>query len=178
MSTKSSFAEQFGQQVQIRAVAPVSGGTSVRVNLRPEPGFAATVTFARALMRRGVKGSVARHVAEQLVMGRPATVEIPHYEGQPFQDELSPLGVLVTEPRKLAGDDIAALRKRLNLSQEQFANSVGLDVRTVQNWEQRRSALEGPTMLLIKLIEQCPHLVQRVAADDPSVSDVERFMAG
>jgi hypothetical protein len=163
MSMKSSFAEQFGQQVQIRAVDPVSGGTSVRVNLKPEPSFAATVTFARTLMRRGVKGSVARHVAEQLVMGRPATVEIPHYEGLPFQEELSLLGVRVTEPRKLAGDDLAALRKRLKLSQEQFANSVGLDV---------------PTMLLIKLIEQCPRLVQRVAADDPSVSEAERLMAG
>lgn len=78
----------------------------------------------------------------------------------------------------MSGGDLAALRKRLNLSQEQFANSVGLDVRTVQNWEQKRNMLDGPAALLIKLIEQCPHLVQRVAADDPAVVEAERLMAG
>lgn len=155
----------------------MSGGSRARLNLKADAGFAETVTFVRALVRRGVTGSVARHVAEQLVAGLPATVEMPQYEGAGLNEELARIGVHASEPRSIAGSDLAALRKRLNLSQEQFANSVGLDVRTVQNWEQRRSALDGPATLLLKLIERCPRIVQRVAADDPAVAEAERLMA-
>ncbi|QTC92776.1 helix-turn-helix domain-containing protein [Brevundimonas goettingensis] len=128
-----------------------------------------TVPFARALVRRGVKASVARAVAERLLTGRSAHLEIPRYDGAPLIQELRNLGVGAKRPLPASGRKLARTRKGLNLSQEQFANSVGLEVRTLQNWEQKRDEVfDGPTALLIKILELYPEVAQQVAADDPS----------
>ena len=151
----------------------MSSGSHARVVLVPRDKLTETVTLARALIRRGVKASVSKDVAERLSEGTPALVEIPQF-GVEFEQEVRPLGIDVAEPRPVHGDELAWLRKGLGLSQEQFANSLGLDVRTLQNWEQGRVSLEGPIALLVKLIGHYPHIVQRVAADDPTlIEEVE-----
>jgi len=166
MSMKSSFAEQFGQRVQTRDVARVNTGTRGRLNLKAKPGFTATVTLARELIRHGVKASVAKHVAETLFEGRAIQVVVPHYTRSSLKPALDRIGVVMREPRKPDGAVLKAVRDRLNVSQEQFANSLGLEVRTLQNWEQRRTEFDAPTALLVKLLEVAPELAQQVAADD------------
>jgi len=163
---KSSLSAQLGPRARIRVIDRVNSGYSADVVLRPERPLTATVTVARALIRRGVKASVARHVTETLAAGEAAFVHIPNDDGEPLRRDLAPFGVTASPPARLDGGSVAQVRRRLNLSQEQFANSVGLDVRTVQNWEQKRGALDGPAALLVKVIERYPRLVQRVAADD------------
>lgn len=176
MSTKSSFLEQLGPRVRVQAVDPIRTGTSARVNLRADTALGQTVPLARALIRRGVKGSVARDVADRLASGAAASVLLPHHDGQAFAEEIAGLGVFASVPKRVSGQALATLRKRLQLSQEQFANSIGLEVRTLQNWEQQRGALDAPTALLIKVLEHFPELVQRVAADDalPSFGEPPR----
>jgi putative transcriptional regulator len=163
---KSSLSAQLGPRVRIRAIDRVNSASSADVVLRPERPLTATVTLARALIRRGVKASVARHVAETLAAGEAAFIHLPNDDGEPLRGDLAQLGVVASPPSRLDGGSVAQVRRRLNLSQEQFANSVGLDVRTVQNWEQKRGALDGPAALLVKVIDRYPRLVQRVAADD------------
>jgi DNA-binding transcriptional regulator YiaG len=167
---KSSFAEQFEHRVRTRAVDLVSGGSSERISLRPQAGFTATVDVARALMRRGVRGRLAKFVTEQLAAGRPATVTIPHYDGTALKRELRQALVSASETRRVDGSHVAALRKRLHLTQEQFAGRFGLEVSTVRNWEQKRSALDGPAALLVKVMEYDPEVVERAAADDESAA--------
>jgi putative transcriptional regulator len=125
------------------------------------------VSLARALIRRGVTPSLARHVAERLLAGHATPVWLPHYDGAVLAHELDAIGVDLKTPEPVTGESLAALRKHLHLSQEQFANSVGLELRTLQNWEQNRVAFDAPTALLIKLLERLPNVVQRVAADEP-----------
>ncbi|HEY5070608.1 MAG TPA: helix-turn-helix domain-containing protein [Caulobacteraceae bacterium] len=168
MSTKSAFLEQLGPRVRIRAVDRVRSGSRARLNLNPGPDFKATVSLARSLMRRGVKASVARDVAERLAAGHAAPVTAPLFDGEAFIEELRRIGVGASPPKPADGGALAALRKQLKLSQEQFANSVGLEVRTLQNWEQKRGSFDAPTALLIKVIEQAPEIVQRIAADEPA----------
>jgi putative transcriptional regulator len=167
MSTKSSLMAQFGRRVRTQAIDRVLTGSRERVNLRPRAGFSATVSLARALIRRGVTGSLARHVAEQLLAGRSTPIWVPHYDGPALSHELDIIGVDLKTPEPISGEALAALRKDLHLSQEQFANSVGLELRTLQNWEQNRVAFDAPTTLLIKLLERYPAVVQSVAADEP-----------
>jgi putative transcriptional regulator len=167
---KSSLLAELGPRVRIQAIDRANSGSSADVILRPERPLTATVTLARALIRRGVKASVARHAAETLAAGEAAFVHIPRHDGASLGQELAPLGVTATPPKRLDGGSVAQVRRRLNLSQEQFANSVGLDVRTIQNWEQKRGALDGPAALLVKVIDRYPRLVQRVAADDAVAS--------
>ena len=73
-----------------------------------------------------------------------------------------------------SGPDIRALRERLGLSQEVFADRFGLSPRTVQQWEQRRRSPDGPTRLLLKVIEAEPDLVARiVASQNVALADVK-----
>lgn len=57
--------------------------------------------------------------------------------------------------------DIKAIRRRLGLSQAQFANRFGLSVRTVQQWEQGRAIPDRPARNLLKVIESAPEIVAR-----------------
>ena len=58
--------------------------------------------------------------------------------------------------------DVKAIRRRLGLSQAQFAARFGFSVRTVQQWEQGRAIPDRPARILLKVIERAPETVERV----------------
>ncbi len=58
--------------------------------------------------------------------------------------------------------DVRALRKRLGLSQAEFARRYLLSVRTVQQWEQDQREPSEPARVLLFAINRDPHAVQRV----------------
>jgi putative transcriptional regulator len=57
--------------------------------------------------------------------------------------------------------DVKAIRGSLGLSQSAFANRFGFSLRTVQEWEQQRSAPDVPARILLKVIETDPSAVER-----------------
>jgi putative transcriptional regulator len=57
--------------------------------------------------------------------------------------------------------DVAALRRRLKLSQAGFANRFGFSVATVRNWEQGRVLADGPARVLLAVIANEPQAVMR-----------------
>ena len=57
--------------------------------------------------------------------------------------------------------DVAALRKRLGLSQTRFAATFGFSPKTVRNWEQGLRHPEGPARILLQVIEREPEAVMR-----------------
>jgi putative transcriptional regulator len=65
------------------------------------------------------------------------------------------------------GPDVRALRERLGLSQEAFAERFQISLRTVQEWEQRRRVPEGPARTLLRVIERDPAAVERALASTP-----------
>ena len=60
-----------------------------------------------------------------------------------------------------AGPDIAAIRKRLGLSQDKFAKRFGLSAATIRDWEQGRRQPEAAARLLLKVIDYAPETVER-----------------
>lgn len=50
-----------------------------------------------------------------------------------------------------AGTDIAALRRFVRLTQQQFAQAMGISVHTLRNWEQGRRVPEGPAVALLRI---------------------------
>lgn len=58
--------------------------------------------------------------------------------------------------------DVKAVRRGLGLSQAAFASRFGVNLRTVQDWEQGRRRPEGPARLLLAVIERDPDVVPRV----------------
>jgi DNA-binding transcriptional regulator YiaG len=59
-----------------------------------------------------------------------------------------------------SGEDIAALRKFVGLSQEGFAAALGISVHTLRNWEQGRRRPEGPALALLRIAARHPHVVR------------------
>ena len=57
--------------------------------------------------------------------------------------------------------DLKAIRKGLNLTQQQFAQEFGLELRTVQDWEQGRVLPTGAARTLLRIIERDPEAVRR-----------------
>ena len=54
---------------------------------------------------------------------------------------------------------VANIRKRLHVSQAEFAYMIGVSIDTLQNWEQGRRRPEGPALALLKIAESNPETV-------------------
>jgi putative transcriptional regulator len=63
----------------------------------------------------------------------------------------------VSVPRQI---DVKAIRQRLNMSQREFARCFGFPVGTLRNWEQGHRTPEGPSRVLLTLIERIPDHVR------------------
>ena len=63
-----------------------------------------------------------------------------------------------------AAPDVAALRKRLGLSQDRFAKKFGLSPATVRDWEQGRRQPDAPARNFLRVIEYAPETVERAIA--------------
>jgi putative transcriptional regulator len=55
--------------------------------------------------------------------------------------------------------DIKTVRRKLNLSQSEFALMIGVSLSTLQNWEQGRRHPEGPAQALLKVAASNPKAV-------------------
>jgi putative transcriptional regulator len=62
--------------------------------------------------------------------------------------------------RVVAGPDVQSLRKRLGMTQEQFATAFDLSLRTVQGWEQRHWVPDGAGRVLLSLIAHDPEAIK------------------
>ena len=56
--------------------------------------------------------------------------------------------------------DVRATRKRLGLSQAEFAARFGFQPATLRNWEQGRTRPDGPARVLLAVIARHPEAVQ------------------
>jgi len=52
--------------------------------------------------------------------------------------------------------DVRAIREAAKISQTQFAKLIGVNVRTLQNWEQHRTRPTGPARALLKIVASDP----------------------
>ena len=53
---------------------------------------------------------------------------------------------------------VQAIRERTRLSQSEFADLIGVSVKTLQNWEQDRRRPTGPAAALLRIIDHEPVL--------------------
>jgi len=70
-----------------------------------------------------------------------------HMAGKPIRGARA---TVVDEP------DVRAIRKAADISQSKFAELIGVNVRTLQNWEQRRTRPTGPARALLKIVASNP----------------------
>lgn len=56
--------------------------------------------------------------------------------------------------------DVRAVRRKLGLSQSEFAVKFGFQPATLKNWEQRRTRPDGPARVLLAVIARHPEAVE------------------
>jgi len=56
--------------------------------------------------------------------------------------------------------DVRAVRRRLGLSQSEFAAKFGFQPATLRNWEQGRTRPDGPARVLLAVIARHPEAVE------------------
>ncbi len=62
-------------------------------------------------------------------------------------------GAKITE---LSEPDVRTIREAAKISQSQFAKLIGVTLRTLQNWQQRRTRPTGPVRALLKIVASDP----------------------
>jgi putative transcriptional regulator len=62
---------------------------------------------------------------------------------------------------KLRPGDVAALRRFVCLTQEQFARALGISVHTLRNWEQDRVTPDGPGLALLRIAARHPRIIRQ-----------------
>jgi len=60
--------------------------------------------------------------------------------------------------------DVKAIREKIGLSQASFANSFGLSVYSLRNWEQGKRRPDPAARAYLKVIEKAPDIVIKVLA--------------
>ena len=64
-----------------------------------------------------------------------------------------------------SAERILALRKRMKLSRQKFADRFGLDARAVQDWEQGRRVPDRAARVLLTVIERNPKAVEKALVE-------------
>lgn len=93
-----------------------------------------------------------RKLGDELVQSMAQA--LAHARGQP--------GGARTHKVAVKPDMIRKARKRLGLSQDQFAAAFGVSASTLRKWEQGQRTPTGAAKTLLKIIEREPKAVMRV----------------
>lgn len=62
--------------------------------------------------------------------------------------------------------DVKSIRVALGLTQSEFSYRFGFDVRTVQDWEQKRRIPDRSARILLRIISRDPEAVQRALSHE------------
>jgi putative transcriptional regulator len=63
----------------------------------------------------------------------------------------------------ISPDEIVSIRERFNMSRGVFARLLHTSSRTLENWEQGRSAPNGQAVTLLRLVQRHPETLTHIA---------------
>lgn len=168
MSTKSSFRALVERREDVKAPYRPPSGSPLSVSLSLQGDFTSHSDFVRVLRENGISLKAAHgHLTRLAEHGRtelqmPAVTDIPHVIGQ-----MQAMGLDVTLLQAPGKVNVKAIRERLHLTQEAFALRFALEPSTVRNWEQGRNQPDGPTRILLSIIERHPSIVDEAVQKKP-----------
>jgi putative transcriptional regulator len=55
--------------------------------------------------------------------------------------------------------DVASIREKYDMTQQEFSSLLGISVGTLRNWEQGRRKPQGPAKVLLKIAEKRPKAI-------------------
>jgi DNA-binding XRE family transcriptional regulator len=125
------------------------------------------VTLIQELAGAGLGLQRAHKVVGRLVAENDVPVRLPGVQDRlALIARLEKLGIGVSRRRTPENVDPKAIRNRLGLTQEEFADRFALDASTVRNWEQRRNVPDAAARTLLRVIEICPEAVDAAVEEE------------
>src|SRR6185312_5589202 len=73
----------------------------------------------------------------------------------------------ITQVSLPRANDVAKIRQNLDLTQDEFADFMGVNVKTLQNWEQNRREPQGPARSLLRVAEKAPEAILKALPRSP-----------
>jgi len=161
MSTNSELKARLERLGPVRDVSrpPLSSDASIVVVLRRVGALDKGVSVARRLFASGLTLKQAHDAINRLAALGWAVCAVAKTEDlHMLANDLSLLKVELR--RKLpVSEDIAEMRARRGLSQREYADLLGLDIRTLQNWEQGRNRPDPAAISLMRVFDRAPDMV-------------------
>ncbi len=164
MSTKSELRARLARLGPVRDMIPARSSSA-----EPEPlllrrigPFERRITVFRRLFDDGATARAAKDAVDELAKDGTAVCLVPSdADMAALASDLRALDVEMHRRRTVADPAafLAAVRERHNLSQREFADRLGLDVRTLQNWEQGRNRPDAAVLALVLLFDRDPATV-------------------
>lgn len=68
--------------------------------------------------------------------------------------------------KELKGKDLKVLRKKLHLTQAEFAQLANVSVKTIERWETSDKPITGPIVTLVGMLNNHPHLKEELEVPD------------
>lgn len=85
--------------------------------------------------------------------------DIRRHQVEDGEDPDAPLPLLRPVP------NVRAIRTRLRMTQEAFAQAINVPVATVRNWEQSRTSMDPAVRSLLRVVEREPDAALRALAE-------------
>jgi len=165
MSTKLSFREAFAQLEETPAEPQGSSGFPRISALLKMDNIRQPVEVARTLKRLGLSLRKSHEILNRLAASEIVAAEFVSEDADRVIADLAAVGVRA-RAIVVPNVDVRKVREGLLISQVEFATRFGLEVDTLRNWEQDRHSPDKPARVLLKLIEQSPHLVEEALTND------------
>jgi DNA-binding transcriptional regulator YiaG len=108
----------------------------------------------------------AHEILNRLAEGETVAVELFADDARGLVSEFSALGMHAL-PIAPPEPDVRRIRERLGLSQTEFSIRFGLELDTIQNWEQGRTRPDPAGRILLGLIDAYPECVDAVLTNRP-----------
>ena len=162
MSTTSPLKARLARLAPVRdAAQPRSfSGAPVGLALRLDGPLDQPISVVQRLRDAGLTLRAAHAVINRLSEHGHAVCQVAEDAGlAALAADLAAFHVRVARRRAPDAGVITRIRARHGLSQREFADRLGLDVDTLQNWEQGRNKPDPAALSLVRIFDQSPNLV-------------------
>ena len=170
MSNNSELKARLARLGPVRDVsrAPLSSEESVTILLRRTGKIAEPITLTRRLFAAGMTLKGAHMVVNRLAEHSWASCAVARTENlSALTTDLAGMNIELRQ-RFVPSDapqDIAAFRAERDLSQREFADLMGIDIRTLQNWEQGRNRPDPAVLSLMRIFAHAPEVFEEALSE-------------
>jgi DNA-binding transcriptional regulator YiaG len=145
---------------------PSFSGELITLVLRLVGPLDKPISVVKRLRAAGLTLRAGHAIINRLAETRLAVCQIAEGADIPkLAGDLSAMNVHAYRKRLLEPSLVAVVRARRGLSQREFAAVLGIDIDTLQNWEQGRNKPDAAALNLVMAFDKAPELIEQAALE-------------